>query len=67
MEYLWHILLVKDEAVRNWRIPKTVKELRGFMRLTGYHRNLIRGFGIINGPLTELLKKKNNFNWNKNS
>jgi len=66
VDYLWHILLVKDEAMRNWHIPKTIKELRGFMGLASYHKNFIRGFGIINRPLTELLKKKK-FSWNKNS
>jgi len=65
VEYLWHILLVKDEVMRNWPIPKTVKELKGFIGQTSYHRNFIKGFGIINRPLTELLKK-NNFSWNKN-
>jgi hypothetical protein len=52
VDYLWHILLVKDEAMRNWPIPKTIKELRGFMGLASYHKNFIRGFGIINRPLT---------------
>jgi hypothetical protein len=40
VDYLWHILLVKDEAMRNWPIPKTIKELRGFMGLASIRTSL---------------------------
>ena len=56
----------KIEAIINWPIPKTIKELRGSLGLAGYYRRFIKGFGIISKPLTELLKK-NNFSWNHNS
>ena len=65
MEYLGHILsheVVKVDhnkikSIKEWKVPTTINQLRGFLELTRYYRQFFKNYGRIEAPLTTLLKK----------
>jgi len=70
VEYLGHIVSHegvkidpnKIKAMKDSLIPKTLKNFRGFLGLTGYNCKFDRNYGRIERPLTKLTKK-NAFSW----
>lgn len=63
--YLGHIVSnegvkpnpAKIEAVKNFPIPKTQKEIKQFLGLLGYYRKFIPNFAKLTKPMTTCLKK----------
>ena len=71
VEFLGHIVSQdgvstdphKVEAVKEWPIPRRVRDVRAFLGLTGYYRRFIQNYGEIAKPLHELTEKNTEFVW----
>ena len=73
--YLGHIVgngmvrpeMSKVEAISAFATPRTKKEVRVFLGLTGYYRKFIPDFAAIAAPLTDLTRKTapNIVNWSQ--
>ena len=55
----------KVQAIMEWSVPTKVTELRSFLGLANYYRRFIKGYSKMVSPLTDLLKKENSWDWNR--
>lgn len=70
--YLGHVVSEKGvkpnpnkiNAVKNYPIPKTQKEIKTYLGLLGYYRKFIPNFAKLTKPLTNCLKKNNKIDIN---
>ncbi|KAG9447517.1 hypothetical protein H6P81_013645 [Aristolochia fimbriata] len=51
------------QAISKWTVPTKERELRSFLGLVNYYRRFIKGFSAMAAPLTDLLKKKQKWDW----
>src|SRR5256885_17192195 len=56
----------KVEKIKNFLIPKDLKELRAAHKLFSYYRKFIKDFSKIAKPMLKLLKKDTPFEWKEN-
>ena len=56
--------LEKVEAVMSWERPKSVFEIRSFLRLVGYYKRFIEDFSRLAAPMTRLTRKRVKFELN---
>ncbi|GFV77070.1 retrovirus-related Pol polyprotein from transposon 412 [Trichonephila clavipes] len=73
VNYLGHIISAegvrtdpeKVSAVKNWKRPENLRELRSFLGLCTYYRKFVKGFSNIARPLNKLTESKQKFQWTK--
>ncbi|GKA55919.1 putative reverse transcriptase domain-containing protein, partial [Tanacetum coccineum] len=58
-----HVNPSKIKAVKNWKAPKTLSEVRSFLGLVGYYHRFIEKFSKIAKSLTILTQKSKTFDW----
>jgi len=74
IDYLGHVVSrdgvkvdeTKIQAIKQWSVPTSIKQLRAFLGLASYYRKFIRNFAMLAAPLTDLLKK-DAFHWSTKS
>ncbi|GKD11933.1 putative reverse transcriptase domain-containing protein, partial [Tanacetum coccineum] len=71
VQFLWHVINgdgihvdpSKIEAVKKWKAPITLSQIRLFLGLAGYYHRFIENFFKIAKPLTVLTQKSKTFDW----
>ena len=53
----------KTEAVQEWPVPRSVRDVRSFLGLASYYRRFVLDFALIAGPLHTMLSKGKKFAW----
>jgi hypothetical protein len=53
----------KVQEVLEWQSPRSVTQIRSFLRLAGYYHRFIPNFSKITKPMTKLLEKRAKFKW----
>ena len=49
------------QAIQEWPMPKSVKDIQSFMGFTGFFRKFIKNYSIITAPLTNMLHGANKY------
>ncbi|KAL0153990.1 hypothetical protein M9458_050705, partial [Cirrhinus mrigala] len=56
-------LEAKVQAIVEFPVPKSKRDLRRFLGMAGYYRNFCKNFSDVVKPLTDILRKAVSFNW----
>jgi len=54
---------VKVKAVKNWPIPRNVRDVHGFLGFANFYRRFVKDFAALARPLNDLTRKNFVFAW----
>jgi hypothetical protein len=54
----------RTETIMGWPRPTNIKELQSFLGFANFYRRFIEGYARETSPLSDLLKKSQEFSWN---
>jgi hypothetical protein len=57
----------KLSGIKDWPIPKSVKQVRSFLGFGNFYRRFIRKFSELAQPLNKLLQKDQPFTWDESA
>ena len=55
----------KVHVVSEWPPPQNLRQLRGFLGITGYYRRFVKDYAKIAAPLNAITRKNQPFEWNE--
>lgn len=55
---------LKIETIKKWPLPKSQKEIKSFLGITGYYRKFIKDYAKVASPMINYLKKNKKVNIN---
>jgi hypothetical protein len=53
----------KVKAIKEWKEPKTVKQVQAFLGFVNFYRRFVPNFSRLAKPLTTLTKKDMKWQW----
>lgn len=53
----------KVSAIVNYPVPKTIKQVRGFLGLSSWYRRFIDNFSTVVAPISDVVSTKKKFAW----
>lgn len=53
----------KVKAIIDFPVPRTVKQVRSFLGMTGWYRRFVANYADVSAPITSLLQKNKTFTW----
>lgn len=56
---------LKVQAISDFPVPSTVRQVRRFLGMTGWYQRFIRNFSAEAAPITDLVGKTGKFTWNE--